>query len=418
MSTQDKNTKSIYINNIMDILEANEDCIEENFNNKEDLVAINKKLRDKIFLFLKNKDEGINKKELVRHILREYFELQERDIIVIRDNDIIIKLLDEQSLHEVTEEEKNTIANRYNGINEDDLVSFYNDIFLQEDSEDFFFFIAQEYVNKHLIFKRLDNQNYEKNVFSSIQNIITDQLVEDFDHNEEFFRGFSGYIFRIHFKEVFEFIAELILIKLSESNDYIIEFLKYYSMSVVIVNGKRYKVPEVQASNGWKWNVSSMAPVIKVYVRAEEILDKLNKNINLLEKKATQLYVHDLSPVAYNNTLNKELEKIRQEMVYNNSRLDKHIATLKDDQSNQSLKLDIQNIRQELQDFRADLTRLESKLVKKDTILKYTDLKRDIDTKVRQQEREEKVIETNQDSFYSIVDALVKALTSKKILIK
>lgn len=418
MSTQDKNTKSIYINNIMDILEANEDCIEENFNNKEDLVAINKKLRDKIFLFLKNKDEGINKKELVRHILREYFELQERDIIVIRDNDIIIKLLDEQSLHEVTEEEKNTIANRYNGINEDDLVSFYNDIFLQEDSEDFFFFIAQEYVNKHLIFKRLDNQNYEKNVFSSIQNIITDQLVEDFDHNEEFFRGFSGYIFRIHFKEVFEFIAELILIKLSESNDYIIEFLKYYSMSVVIVNGKRYKVPEIQASNGWKWNVSSMAPVIKVYVRAEEILDKLNKNINLLEKKATQLYVHDLSPVAYNNTLNKELEKIRQEMVYNNSRLDKHIATLKDDQSNQSLKLDIQNIRQELQDFRADLTRLESKLVKKDTILKYTDLKRDIDTKVRQQEREEKVIETNQDSFYSIVDALVKALTSKKTLIK
>jgi len=416
MTVSDLNNTDIEIaESLIDILEANEDAIEENYNNKEDLVALNKSLRSKIFSFLDNVQVTNDKKELIKLAIREYFELEERDIVVIRENQIIIKLLDDESIQEVSQDEQGTIAGRYNGINENDLNSFYNDIFLQEEHEDFFYLIANKFVKEHLIGKKLDNKTYEQNVFSIVQSIITKELEENFDHNEEFFKGFSGFVFRKHFKEVFDYIADFILNKLAESNDYIISFLKYYSLSVVIVNGKRYKVPAIEAEDGWKWNVASMMPVIKVFVKADTAVFTLENEIHELQEKTIEYHISNMSPVAYNSNIKKEIDEIRQEVLYEAKRLDAHVVTLKDDMSNNKLKNEIKDIRQNLQNMRLNIKRLEDKIITKDKIIKYTDLKRDLDSKVRYKEREEVVLKNNEKSFNSIADALVKALTSKKI---
>ena len=402
---------------IIDILEDNEDAIEEDYNNKEDLVALNKTLKDKIFHFIEDKTITCDKKELVKFAIREYFELEQRDIVVIKEKLIIIKLLDDQSIQEVAEEDKNTVAARYNGINENDLVSFYNDIFLQDHNKDFFYFVAESFVKEHLIGKKLDNKTYEQNVFSIIQSIITKSLEDNFDHNEEFFKGFSGFVFRQHFKEVFDFIAEVILHKLADNNDFIVNFLKYYSLSVVIVNGKRYKVPTIEAEDGWKWNVASMMPVIKVFIKADNAVYTLENEIDELYKKTLEYNVNNTSPVIYNSTLNKEIEKIKQEVLYESKRLDAHIAILKDDILNKKLKHEINEIKEYLQSQRKQIKYLEEKLVSKSYVLKYTDIKRELDSKVRYKEREEIVLKKNEKSFDSILNALVKALTSKKIAI-
>jgi len=418
MTISDLNSSDIAIaESIIDILEANEDAIEEDYNNKADLVALNKVLKNKIFNFVDNKILSYDKKELIKFAIREYFELQERDIVVIREDKIIIKLLDDKSIHEVSQEEQGTIAERYNGINEDDLKSFYNDIFLQEENEDFFYMVADTFVKENLIAKKLDNKTYEQTVFPTIQSIITKKLINTFDYNEEFFKGFSGYVFRIHFKEVFDYIADLILNKLADSNEYIINFLKYYSLSVVIVNGKRYKVPAIEAEDGWKWNVASMMPVIKVFIKADTAVFTLENEINLLKKKTLDFHIGNLSPVAYNISINKEIDKIRQEIIYEANRLDSHIATLKDDPLNNKLKQEISDIKHHVQTMRAQVKHLEEKIIKKDKIIKYTDLKRDLDSKVRYKEREELVMKNNEKSFDSIANALVKALTSKKVAI-
>jgi len=418
MSISDLNNNDIEIlESIIDILEDNEDEIEEDYNNKEDLVSLNKNLKDKIFDFINTKTLTYDKKELVRLAIREYFELEQRDIVVIRENHIIIKLLNDQSIQEVAQKDKDTIAARYNGINEDDLNSFYNDIFLEEDSEEFFYDVADKFVREQLLIKKIDNKTYEQTVFSTIQTIITRKLENSFDHNEEFFKGFSGFVFRMHFKEVFEYIAELILNKLAESNDYIINFLKYYSLSVVIVNAKRYKVPAIEAADGWKWNVASMAPVIKVFIKADLAVYNLENEIHALEKKTQQYHVNNISPIVYNATLNKEIDKIRQEIIYENRRLDAHMSILKDDSLNKTLKEEISDIKHDLQDKHKQVKGLEEKLIAKNHILKYTDLKRELDSKVRYKEREEIVLEKNEKTFNAITAALVKALTSKKILL-
>jgi len=416
MIISDLNSSDISVaESIIDIIQDNETEIIEDYNNKEDLVAIKKTLRDKIFSFINSKTVTADKKDLVKFCIREYFELEDRDIIVIQKNQIIIKLLDDQSIHEVSEDEKCTIAGRYNGINEDDLESFYNDVFLQEDSEDFFYLVADIFVREYLIGKELDNNTYEQNVFPIIQSIITKKLEETFDHNEEFFKGFSGFVFRKHFKEVFVYIADFILNKLAESNDFIINFLKYYSLNVVIVNGKRYKVPAIEAEDGWKWNVASMMPVIKVFIKADTAVYTLENEINSLKAKTLEYHISNISPVAYNSNIKKEIDIIRQEVLYEAKRLDAHVLVLKDDIQNNKLKKEIQKIRQNIETMRLNIKNLEEKIIPKDKIIKYTDLKRDLDSKVRYKEREEIVLKKNEKTFNSIANALVKALTSKKI---
>ncbi len=409
---------SVNLDHIIDILEDGEEFIEYDYNGKEDLISIQKELRDRVLDFVdKIENEAISRRELLKYAIREAFELEERDIIIIREDRIIIKLLDGLSMNEVSEDDKDTIACRYNGINENDLKSFYDDIFSKDGDEYFFYYVAEIFVDVYLIDAQIDNITYEKNVFPTIQSIIQEQLTSNFDHNEDFFKGFAGYVFRIHFKEVFSYIAELILAELSEGNQYIHEFLKYYSLDVVVLNGHKYKVPAIEAQNGWKWNVASMMSIVKVYMRADMTLIKLEEDMENLRDEISELNVSGMSPVAYNIELNKEIDKIKQDISYSARKLDECLNSFTSNGDNVNHKNEVRDIRHNLKKLREEKENLEAKKIGHDTINLYTDLKRDMDAMVRQEAREEKILDQNSESFNIIKDALTKTLTAKKVQI-
>lgn len=408
---------------IIDIIVENEDSIEYNYNNKEDLICLQKDLTLKLVHFVNKIDnEEINKKELLKYAVREAFELNENDIVIIKNNQIFIKLLDSSSVREVKEEEKNTIAGRYNGIEEDELVSFYNDFFLKEINVDFFQIVAEQFVDIYMLDKKIDNSAYEKYVFSIIQSIITEHLTSSFDHNNNsFFKGFSGYIFRIHFKEVFGHIANLVLSEMISSNNYIIDFLKYYSLNIVVVDGQKYKVPEIEAENGLKWNVVSMISVVKVYIKTKISLEDIKDKKYQLIEALNSLLIDTLSPMEYNNNINKEIEKISQSLVHTTSKLNIYVDSLnslKNDADKAVLRGNVEQVKKEIQILKNEKTKLLSKLVKKEILNKYNDTKREIDSLIRQEKRDEKTLEQNKESYTSIKNSLVKALSSKKVLLE
>lgn len=409
------------LDSIIEIITANEDLIEYDYKGKEDLISITKGLKMKIISFVsKINNEEVNKKELIKHAVREAFELENNDIVIIKKDQIFIKLLDDFEVKEIPEEEKNTIASRYNGIDEEKLKSFYDEIFSQEENKDFFYFAAEEFVDIHFLEKKIDNVNYEKNAFSIVQSIITDMLIDSFDHHEDFFKGFSGYIFRIHFKEVFGHVADIILAELSSSNEYIINFLKYYSLDVVVLNGKKYKVPRIEAENGLKWNVASMMSIVKIYVKARVSLEEIEEDIESLTEEIEDLYVNNLSLLEYNNALKKELDKEFQEISYLSQKLNLYIDTYdssKDEKEKHNLKPEIMKIKHELLKHKDQQALYNSKIVSKEILTKYTDIKREIDALRRQEKRDNRILKQNEESYLSIKNSLVKALTSKKTLL-
>lgn len=413
---------SINLSVLVDMIENNEDLIEYDYNNKEDLIYLKKELTLELIHFVNHiNNEEINKKELLKYAVREAFELHDSDIVIIKNSQVFIKIFDENSTRKVSDEEKNTIAGRFNGIDEEELKSFYNDFFLKECHKNFFYNVAEEFVDVYLLDKKIDNIAYEKYVFSIIQSIISEHLVNLFDHNDDFAKGFSGYVFRIHFKEVFGHIANLILSEMSTSNRYIIDFLKYYSLNVVVMDGMKYRVPEIEAPNGLKWNVSSMMSIVKIYVKADTSMEEAAQDIEELEEKISELFIGEHSPLEHNAVINKEIEKISQNLIYASKRLNIYIDTFdssKNEDEKSKLKEEIREMQSEIEAKKDTKSKLMLQLVGKAELIKYNNLKRELDSLGRQQKRDEKILSQNKVSYLSIRNSLVKALTSKKVLIE
>ncbi len=400
--------------NFLNIIKRYDELIEY----KDFQIIIDKELRDKLLSFAKTLSDDENKvKELLRFGVRKALSLKNNDIIIIKQDQIFIKIFNNKKIKEVAKNEKETIANRFNGIDEDELDDFYDEYFSKEESREFFQIIVKEFVEIYFIDEKIDNYIYENNVFSLIQNIIIEQLIYEFDDSDEFFKGFSGYIFRIHFTEVFEYIADFILNEIALSNDYMIEFLKYYSLDIVIVNGEKYRVPALQTDDGLKWNVISMLSIAKIYTRTKKSLKKLDIEIHLLDEKIVDLYIDELSPLEYNNLYLKEKQKLDEQVSIQRRRLDESLdmlQILKEEKEKIKLTEEIKIIKKNIHILRKSLEILAKKEVSRSSLDKYVKYEREIEYMLREQKAEEKILAQNEKSFLLIKKSIVKALISKK----
>jgi hypothetical protein len=409
---------SANLETLLNIIYDNEDLIQGNYNSKEDLVYFEEELSSELNNFINSiNNEDINKLELLKYAIREAFELSSSDIIIIKNDQIFIKLFDEKKIDKIDEDEEDTIANRFNSIDEDNLKTFYKNFFLKKENKNFFYSVAEQFVDIYFIDKEINNFTYEKYVFTIIQSIIKDYLVDSFDKSDEFFKGFSGYVFRVHFKEIFGHIANLILTEISNSNQYMMDFLKYYSLNIVVLNGKKYKVPEIAAENGMKWNVSSMLSIVRLYIKTETALKNIRNIVHELKEGIKELYVGGRSPLEYNTDLNKKIGKIEQTISHDMKKLNIYIDnldSLKDSNGKDELTNDIRGIKHNIHQLKEDKEKLASNLLKQSELLLYTNTKKELDSAKRQEIRNIKLLEQNKDGYMSIKKSLVRALTSKK----
>ncbi|HUH42246.1 MAG TPA: hypothetical protein VLZ29_03950, partial [Sulfurimonas sp.] len=139
-----------------------------------------------------------------------------------------------------------------------------------------------------------------------------------------------------------------------------------------------------------------------------------------LQDSISDLYIDGLSPMEYNNIITKEMNQLSQEITSLAKKLNLDIDSLdssKNEQYKESLKNSIQEIRSEMQLKREKHAKLLSKMVGKDDLLLYNNTKKEIDALTRQEKREEMILKQNEEAFISITNSLIKALTSKMILL-
>lgn len=410
------------LNGLIKIINSNQDLITHGYRGKDDLTCISKELMDKITLFLQNnKKSEIDKREVIKTAIRKALELHESDIVFLKDELGFIKFFDISKIKIIDETEKGTVAARYNGLNEEELKSFYNNFCSIKESDGFYYQIARKFVDTYIIDKKIDNEVYEKQVFQSIQSIINDHLINAFDRNDIFFKGFAGYIFRMHFQDVFGYIANFILFEISISNKHVMSFLNYYSLDIIVMDGKRYKVPEIKAESGLKWNVVSMMSIVKIYNKALMSKDSIQVKKESLKKSIAEFYVEEISPIEYNNEINKQIDKISNEFLYCSRKQDAFLDSLEitnDEKERESIKENIKKIKDEMRDLAEKKKSLSQKLLTQSNLLKYNNIKKEIDSLNRQQKRDEKILLQNEDAYLSIKNSLIKALISKKTVIK
>ena len=408
---------SVNLSQIVEIINDSKDLIEFGYKGNENQILVGQELREILFDVIENiETEEINKKELIKYALKKALKLDANDIVVVKGTSIFIKLLSQLKRKYISSEGKDVAERRFNGIDEEELVSFYEEYF-SNDHKNFFSLVAKLFVNKFFIERKIDNAEYEKNVFGYIQAIIIEQLIESFDHHDDFFKGFSGYVFRIHFQEVFAYISDLILHELSISNAYMNEFLKYYSLNVIVVNGEKYQVPVLEADNGLRWNVISIISIAKVYIRVKLSLEKLHVDVDNLEEEISKMYIGKSSPVEYNESLAKNKEKLSRHIVYETRELricsDKYDMA-KNQEEKRRLKVKLQHFEERIKKSQQEKDNMETRIVEASVIKKYTQLEAKLQKYQRQIRAEDKILSQNTHSYISVKKSITKALISKK----
>jgi hypothetical protein len=162
---------SIHLQEIIDILQNNKELIEFNYRKNENQIFIPKELKKKLDNSIENNnnDEEINKKELIKYAIRKNLELEANDIVIFKQDNIFIKLVSKIKKRQINLKEKESIVNRYNGIDEQELILFYDEYFSQEENKNFFKQVAKIFGKRYFIDILIENEDYEKNVFRYIQ---------------------------------------------------------------------------------------------------------------------------------------------------------------------------------------------------------------------------------------------------------
>jgi len=411
---------------ILTIINKNKNSIQRNYNLKDDQILIEKPLINKILVVLqKPYYKSFDKVQLVKIIIKDILKLKNNDLIMVKQGSIFVKIFDETKRRKISKKELNTEASRYNGIPEEDLESFYNEYFAKEDLEYLFDTVSNIFVKKYFIKGHIKNTEYEKNVFGIIQKLILKELQNDFDCDEDFYIGFSGYIFRKHFKTTFEYISDYILKEAAQSNKYILEFLDYYSNNIIVFEGKKYQVPNLEAENGLRWHVLSMVARIKPYIMAQKYINEAKFMIENFENEIETLYVDGISPIEYNEKNIEIAKEIKKEIEECNEDIEKihdllHTLNKKDGMENKKLELEKEliEIREDKTELKDELSAVRKEIIEKTTIKKYEKLIQEKKILKNNIYVRSKVIKQSRESYVAIRNSLTKALMSKKQLLR
>ncbi|WP_455756572.1 hypothetical protein [Sulfurimonas sp.] len=387
---------------LLDIVYDNEEYIEHGYKSKDEQILIHKELVLKIVDFLKNinlSDIDINK--AMEILFRDILELKKSDTVVVKENYIFIK----QTVKKVPK------------VDESELESFYKSSFSGNDVEDLFLDVAELFINEYFTDGHISNHEYERIGFKLIKRLIAQELEKDFLCAKDFYIVFAEYIFNKNLRLIFDLIAETLLKEVAFSNTEVIEFLKYYSQDIIVVGGKRYKVPELTAENGLRWNVVSMLAMVKTYIKVRESIIESEEQIESLNAEIKSLHIDGFSPIAHNAEVLKEYAEIEDDIKENAHQIEIVHDSLKilktpEDIFETNKELDnLKDIRMELKQEKA-ATLAEKASAR--TVANYEKLIKEVETINRDSKAKYRILEQNKSSFDSIKKALIKALVSKK----
>ena len=415
------NIKSEHLDSIIKLIESNDQLIEYDYKDQENQILIPTTMVEKISTHLLKTDiKESDFKEAIKLSIKRGFELSNNDIVISKNGAFFIKLYEKIHKHKIDEKDKNTIANRYNGIDKEELEDFYDEFFQESENKQFFKYVAQEFIDTYLKSKKITNDIYEKNVFSYIHTIVFEHLVKIYDDSDGFFTGFAGYIFRIHFKEVFEHIADLILNEIAISKTTIIEFLKYYSQDVILVGGKKYKVPSLESKEGLRWNVGSMLSITKIYIKSKKAIKMLQQESIDLNKQVQKLYVGNLTPLEYQSAQVQKRQSFDSDIAHHNKKLERYVDLLSqidNEEKRSEMKKEVHALKEMVSKLLQEKKDLSEESIDKGRLSQYTHMQKEIDSLSRQLKREQRIITQNKTAYQSIRESLIKALISKKQLL-
>lgn len=395
------------IKKIINLIQTNESLIDFNYNGIKDLIIIQNTLFTKISTMTKDKD-------LIKKSVRIALKLDNKALVIVKKERIVIKILINIKRNTVDEENPSE-ANRCNGYSIDEIEDLYNDYFDEDSLNDFIEDISYDVFKYLFVRTRVTNDYYEKNVYPIIQKLIIDKL-DNFDVDITLKKGFAGYILRVNFLEVFTYIAEDILESIAYRDEYLMNWIKYYHGKIVVDGNQRFEAPYLVNSDGQKYNPSAIFGTVAMWHKTNENILVFNKRLQDTKDKLAVLKIDNLSPREYKQEIVLERQGLEKDISDINERLEELLDErifVKDDDLKFDINEEIQELRQVLREDKSELNEMNLEVTSIDT-----DTSRALEENILRIQKnlmhEESIVKQNIKLYSSIKSALIKALTSKR----
>ena len=276
--------------------------------------------------------------------------------------------------------------------------------------------LAQELVKTFFYDKEVTNEIYEKEIFKvTKQLIIQCSNINDYDNDVK--TQLSIIFFKKNFRDIFLNFSEVMLEEIGLANEKVIKFLKYYSLDIIISNNKKFVAPQMLDENEHRWNVTSMFTILKTHIKVKKEIEFIETDLSALENKAKSFYKDDISPLEYNNRINKEFKNIDEEIQYNEQR----ISILRDSLHLIKDEAEMQKIDEQLDQHQTKRLLLRNKRaalikdkIKQLQVYEYEETMKKIEEIQRATKAKYVILNKNQNAYEAMKNALMKALISKK----
>jgi hypothetical protein len=302
-------SKSSYLKSLINVIVVNKIQVVHAYENNDNQIYINTFIYSKLQEIAMKIEEHVNKKELVRYAIIQAFHLHEHDRVLIHKDHILITF----QKHHDKASKKLPQEQRFDGLDEDRLVHYYNKVFKERLVEDFLHTILLELFQDKLDFSHISNAMYEKASLSYIKDAITDSLTTILKNHAKDASGLAGYIFRKHFEEVHKQMAEHILEGLYHDDSNIINFLQYYDGHTIKTENHSYTAPLIQNSAQTRWNITTMKSIVILSLHPQEFYEKIKDNYLTLQKSIH----HDNDKVEHlKTTVIEQLVLLKEKSTY------------------------------------------------------------------------------------------------------
>ena len=401
--------QSKYLQPLKELVLQYKDLIKHDKDDEQ--LFIKGKLRRILYNFVDQQiDEQVHKKTLLKQAIYEALELNARDIILVKKKEVFIKKF----------KEKHKELERFNGLDENELKSLYDQYFDNQYMQEFLQGLADSIYQEYFLEKGISNEWYEKNIFSIVQEKIANSLDSFLETKDEGFRlGFAGFIFRVNFIPFFILLSEKILVSIYKRDELIISWLKYYDGHQFMDGTKHYKTQELIDKKNQRWNVVAIHAKVSIWFQAKNRRRSLKVRVHNLTIEMDSLLIDSKTPIEYKKDLLLKEEQLEKEIYIKKIQHKELVKELNSQEKKNEdiLKSKIDHVSSEIQSLeqKISLFKKERFSIKTDTI--YKEYKEEKTQAMREIERLEKVLRENKELFILIRSAVVHVLISKKILL-
>lgn len=235
--------------------------------NREDIIVIDKELSAKLQQ-MASMVEFIDYKDAIRVAVREALDLDSKDAVLFLNNQIYIRQF-------LTEEKRSTMKSerRFGGLPQEELERLKTELY--EDSVmNIFKEVVKELTKTDLNFSKISNEFFEKNAVALLQASVISSLRDRLNYEDEILESFSGYLMRENFIEIHEELAGSLLEKISNGDKNAEKFIKYFTGDIAVIDGEKYRLPEIGDEKSSRWNFSTIKAMTTQYTHSVKQIDE------------------------------------------------------------------------------------------------------------------------------------------------